>query len=250
MVNLLNLAEDEKIADCRAVRDFDLPDHYLMMATRKGLVKKTELTAYSRPMKTGIIAIKLKEDDELVDVVITKPGDEVVLATANGMAIRFSEADARPMGRNTSGVKGISLGKGDSLVGMVVADPDATLLTACANGYGKRTPFGPNDEPAGAAPLADDADDTTAGCCSRSRRQPKKRLNPRRLPLPHPKPRRQGLARHQDDRPQRPGDWHRSRRRHRRTADDDRPRQDPAHQGERHQRHRPQHPRRADHERG
>ena len=68
VVNLLNLAEDEKIADCRAVRDFDQPDHYLMMATRKGLVKKTELKAYSRPLKSGIIAIKLKEDDELVDV--------------------------------------------------------------------------------------------------------------------------------------------------------------------------------------
>jgi DNA gyrase subunit A len=114
------------------------------MATRKGLVKKTELKAYSRPLKSGIIAIKLKEDDELIDCAITKKGDEIILSTANGMAIRFSEADARPMGRNTSGVKGVSLGKGDTLVGMVVADPDATLLTACQLGYGKRTPFGPN----------------------------------------------------------------------------------------------------------
>jgi DNA gyrase subunit A len=144
VVNLLNLAEGEQIADCRAVRDFDQPDHYLMMATRRGLVKKTELKAYRRPLKSGIIAIKLKEDDELIDVVITKPGDEIVLASTNGMAIRFDQSDARPMGRNTSGVKGITLVKGDSLVGMVVADPDATLLTACAKGYGKRTPFGPN----------------------------------------------------------------------------------------------------------
>jgi DNA gyrase subunit A len=147
VVNLLNLAEGEQIADCRAVRDFTQPDHYLMMATRKGLVKKTELKAYSRPMKTGIIAIKLKEGDELVDVAIVKAGDEVILATAGGMAIRFSEADARPMGRNASGVKGVSLSKEDALVGMVVADPDATLLTACLNGYGKRTPFGPNATP-------------------------------------------------------------------------------------------------------
>ena len=146
VVNLLNLTEDEKIADCRAVRDFDQPDHYLMMATRKGLVKKTELKAYSRPLKSGIIAIKLKEDDELVDCVITKKGDEIVLSTAGGMAIRFNEAGARPMGRNTSGVKGISLSKDDQLVGMVVADADATLLTACLHGYGKRTPFGPNAE--------------------------------------------------------------------------------------------------------
>jgi DNA gyrase subunit A len=159
VVNLLNLSENEQIADCRAVRDFDKPDHCLIMATRGGLVKKTELKAYSRPLKSGIIAIKLKEDDELVDVAVTKPGDEIILATAHGMAIRFRESDARPMGRNTSGVKGISLGKEDYLVGMVVADPEATLLTACQNGYGKRTPFGPNAAPgegsdAGADPSA------------------------------------------------------------------------------------------------
>jgi DNA gyrase subunit A len=146
VVNLLNLKEGERIADCRSVRDFDLPGHFLMMATRKGLVKKTPLEAYSRPRSHGIIAIKLREDDELVDVVVTKPGDEVVLATANGMAIRFHQDDARPMGRNSSGVKGIALMPGDELVGMVVADPNATLLTACENGYGKRTPFGPNTE--------------------------------------------------------------------------------------------------------
>ncbi|MGE3780221.1 MAG: DNA gyrase subunit A, partial [Pirellulaceae bacterium] len=162
IVNLLNLREGERITDCRPVRDFDLPGHFLMMATRKGLVKKTELEAYSRPRTGGIIAIKLREDDELVDVVVTKPGDEVVLATANGMAIRFSEADVRPMGRNASGVKGISLSAGDELVGMVVADPDATLLTACENGYGKRTPFGPHEAIAvvegGGAGSADDGD--------------------------------------------------------------------------------------------
>ncbi|MEZ6101514.1 MAG: DNA gyrase subunit A [Pirellulaceae bacterium] len=142
IVNLLNLEEGEKIADCRAVRDFDLPGHFLMMATRNGLVKKTPLEAYSRPKKGGIIAIKLRDDDELVDVVVTKPGDEVLLATRSGMAIRFAESDARPMGRNTSGVKGIGLAEGDQLVGMVVVDPQATLLTTCENGYGKRTPFG------------------------------------------------------------------------------------------------------------
>ena len=144
VVNLLNFAEGEKIADCRAVRDFNLPDHYLLMATRQGLVKKTELKAYSRPMKAGIIAIKLKEGDELVDVAVVEKGDEVLLVTGSGMAIRFDESDARPMGRNSSGVKGINLGGDDQLVGMVVADPEATLLTATEYGYGKRTPFGPN----------------------------------------------------------------------------------------------------------
>jgi DNA gyrase subunit A len=122
-------------------------------------VKKTPLEAYSRPKKGGIIAIKLKEDDELVDVVVTKPGDEVVLSTSSGMAIRFSEADARPMGRNTSGVKGVSLRKDDTLVGMVVADPDATLLTVCENGYGKRTPFGPNAPPPDVSAIGELADE-------------------------------------------------------------------------------------------
>lgn len=145
IVNLLNLAEGEKVAECLAIRDFSAAGHYLMMATRKGLVKKTPLDDYSRPKKGGIIAIKLREDDEVVDVVVTRPGDEVVLSTSTGMAIRFSEADARPMGRNTSGVKGIKLLSGDQVVGMVVADPTATLLTVCEKGYGKRTNFGPNE---------------------------------------------------------------------------------------------------------
>lgn len=147
LVNLLELAEGEQVADCRAIRDFNLPEHYLVMATKKGLVKKTELKAYSRPKKGGIIAIKLREDDELIDIAVCKTGDELLLATQKGMAIRFSQADARPMGRNTSGVKGITLTKGDVLVGMVVTDPEATLLTVCENGYGKRTFFGPNSPP-------------------------------------------------------------------------------------------------------
>ena len=143
IVNLLQLAEGERVTDCRPVRDFDQPDHFLMMATRRGLVKKTPLAAYRRPLRSGIIAIKIREDDELVDVVITRPGDHVVLATAHGMAIRFDQEQVRPMGRNASGVKGITLVGDDRVVGMVVADPEATLLTVCANGYGKRTPFGP-----------------------------------------------------------------------------------------------------------
>ncbi|WP_390622339.1 DNA gyrase subunit A [Novipirellula aureliae] len=144
IVNLLNLSDDEKIAECLAVRDFDQAGYFVVMATRSGLVKKTPLEQYSRPKKNGIIAIKLREGDELVDAAVIGPGDEVVLVTASGMAIRFRESDARPMGRNTSGVKGIRLSKGDSVVGMVVADPDATLLTVCENGFGKRTFFGPN----------------------------------------------------------------------------------------------------------
>jgi DNA gyrase subunit A len=144
VVNLLNFAEDEKIADCRNVRNFAESGAYLIMATRSGLVKKTELEAYSRPKRGGIIAINLREGDELVDVAIIHDGDEVVLSTANGQAIRFRQSQVRAMGRSASGVKGIKLRAGDKVVGMVVAEPDGTLLTVCANGYGKRTPFGPN----------------------------------------------------------------------------------------------------------
>jgi DNA gyrase subunit A len=150
IVNLLSLAEGEHVTDCRAVRDLQLGGHHLVTATRHGLIKKTPLEAYSRPLRSGIIAVKLREGDELVDVCVTEPGEELVLATAGGMAIRFGEDDVRPMGRNAAGVKGISLIGDDQVVGMVVAVPGASLLTACANGYGKRTPFGPNASEAAA----------------------------------------------------------------------------------------------------
>ena len=162
IVNLVQLDEGEEIASCRAIRDFSAEGHYLMMATKNGLVKKTPLSAYGRPRRGGIIAIKLREDDELIKVVVAKEQDEIVLATSTGMAIRFKESDARPTGRNTSGVRGINLSPGDSLVGMVVADPEATLLTACAKGYGKRTQFGPNQT---------DGEDVDAASGSRYRTQ-------------------------------------------------------------------------------
>jgi len=133
------------------VSGFEDSNQYLMLATRSGVVKKTPLEEYRRRRTKGLIAVKLREGDELVDAVITKPGDELVLATAKGMAIRFPESDARPMGRDTSGVRGIKLTAGDRLVGMVVAEPDATLLTVCEQGYGKRTPFGAGTPIAGVA---------------------------------------------------------------------------------------------------
>jgi DNA gyrase subunit A len=163
IVNLLHLSPGEKVTDCRAVRNFDEPGQYLMMATRQGLVKKTALSAFGRPVRSGIIAIRLRPNDELVDVVITKEGDEVLLATAHGWAIRFKESDVRPMGRAASGVRGITLRPGDYVVGMVVADPQGTLLTACEHGYGKRTPFGPNleGEPEGALPEGEETEGTS-----------------------------------------------------------------------------------------
>ena len=145
IANVLTFRPDEKLESLIPVRHFE-ENTFLMMATRNGLVKKTELTEYSRPRQGGVIGINLEEGDALIDVALVRPGDEVVLSTKQGMAIRFSESDARPMGRNTMGVKGISLRAGDELVGMVVADPEGALLTVCENGYGKRTPFGPNTE--------------------------------------------------------------------------------------------------------
>ena len=155
LANFMTLKPDEKITSVIPVRSFDEPGRCLMMATRRGLVKKTALEDYSRVRAGGIIGINLEEGDTLIDVVLTKPGDEVVLSTRKGMAIRFDEANARTMGRNTKGVKGIKLTGDDEVIGMVVADPEGFLLTVCENGYGKRTPFGAN-RPLEAADVADD----------------------------------------------------------------------------------------------
>ncbi len=145
IANVLQLKEGEKIASVIPVREFE-EGAYLMMATRSGVVKKTGLMEYSRPRQGGIIGINLEEGDKLIEVALTRPGDEVVLSTRQGMAIRFDQADARPMGRGATGVWGIKLykTKDDAVVGMVVADPDGFLLTFCENGFGKRTPFGAN----------------------------------------------------------------------------------------------------------
>jgi DNA gyrase subunit A len=143
IANLLSLKPEEKITSVIPVRRFNAEQH-LLMATKRGTVKKTALEEYSRPRSGGVIGISLDEGDTLIKVVVTQPGDEVVLSTRNGMAIRFDEAQARAMGRNTRGVKGITLKGDDEVVGMVVAEADGYLLTVCENGYGKRTPFGAN----------------------------------------------------------------------------------------------------------
>ncbi len=163
IANLLSLKEEEKISSVIPVRRFT-DDTYLLMATRKGLVKKTVLKDYSRPKSGGIIGIAIEEGDMLISVVQVKAGDEVVLATRQGMAIRFDEADARAMGRNTYGVKGITLMPGDEVVGMVVADPEGDLLTVCEKGHGKRTPFGANTagEAEDEEPGSQDSGDTSS----------------------------------------------------------------------------------------
>jgi DNA gyrase subunit A len=144
IANVLSLKGEEKITSVIPVRRFD-SERCLIMATRRGVVKKTALDEYSRPRAGGIIGISLDEGDSLIGVALTQPGDQVVLCTRQGMSIRFAESDARAMGRNTRGVKGINLAEGDEVVGMVVAEPQGYLLTVCANGYGKRTPFGANE---------------------------------------------------------------------------------------------------------
>jgi DNA gyrase subunit A len=143
LANVLSLKPEEKITSVIPVRRFD-DERYLLMATRRGVVKKTALHEYSRPKQGGIIGISLDEGDTLIGVALTQPGDEIVLSTRQGMAIRFDEAQARAMGRNTRGVRGIALQGDDEVVGMVVADAQGYLLAVCEKGYGKRTPFGAN----------------------------------------------------------------------------------------------------------
>ncbi len=136
IVNLLQLADDERITGLIPVREFR-EDECLLMVTRRGTVKKTELVAFKRPLGRGIIALGLEENDELIGVARVKAGDHVILSTREGMSIRFDEARVRSMGRPAYGVKGIDLSEGDLVIGMVVANGDddpASLLTVCANG--------------------------------------------------------------------------------------------------------------------
>lgn len=138
VVNLVHLQQGEKIAAFAAVRDF-LPGRYVLLATGKGIVKKTELSAFSNPRAGGIIALGVEADDSLIEAVLTSGSDEVLMATREGMSIRFNEEDVRPMGRAAYGVKGIELESGDEVVAMEVVAEDGVLLSVTANGYGKRT---------------------------------------------------------------------------------------------------------------
>jgi DNA gyrase subunit A len=140
IVNLLDLEKDENVATTVAVRDFPA-SHNLIFATEKGTIKKTLLSAYSNPRSGGIIAIKIDEDDRLLDVRVTDGDKTILLATQKGFSIRFSEKDARPMGRATRGVRGISLRKGDKVVSMETLEPDGgDVLSVAENAVGKRTP--------------------------------------------------------------------------------------------------------------
>ena len=138
IVNLLELAEGERINTILPVRDFSA-DQYVLLATRNGTVKKTPLADFSRPRRNGIIAVDLVDGDGLVNAVLTDGTQEVMLFSSSGKAIRFAETEVRSMGRNARGVRGIRLGKAHQLIALIVLG-EGHILTATANGFGKRTP--------------------------------------------------------------------------------------------------------------
>ena len=142
IVNLLNL-QNQQVASIINVSTFEPEDEehelQLIMATSKGIVKKTRLSAYGNPRTTGVIAINLDPNDDLIAVDLTTGSDNIVLGTRDGMTIRFEEGQVRSMGRVSRGVRGIKLRSGDAVVGMVIAEEKAALFTVCENGYGKRT---------------------------------------------------------------------------------------------------------------
>jgi DNA gyrase subunit A len=141
IVNFLPLEQDERVQAILPIREFEA-DRFIVMATKNGLVKKTDLMAYCAIRSSGIIAIKVDDGDELIAAAITDGRKEIFLSTLQGKSVRFKEEEVRSTGRATMGVKGMSLAEGDHVVSMEIINPrstDATILTVCENGYGKRT---------------------------------------------------------------------------------------------------------------
>ena len=139
VINLLQLNPDEKIQAVISIKEFN-DDNYLVMATKRGIIKKTSLSDYSSIRKNGLNAINLREDDELIGVRMTDGDSEIMIFTQDGYAIRFKEGNVRPMGRTASGVKAITLRDGDVVVSMEIAIEDQDVLVVSENGFGKRTP--------------------------------------------------------------------------------------------------------------
>ena len=140
IVNLLQLSQGEKIAAVMPVEKFDNDSLYVLMATSNGLIKKTKLSEYANIRKTGIQAITLKENDELIDVRLTDGNNEIIMVTRHGLSIRFKEEEVRAVGRTSMGVKGIELAKDDKVVGMEpIKEDNGYVLTITENGFGKRT---------------------------------------------------------------------------------------------------------------
>ncbi|HAW15251.1 MAG TPA: DNA gyrase subunit A, partial [Clostridiales bacterium] len=139
LVNLLNLMEDEKIRNIIPVDGFDDENMYLTIATRNGIVKRTPLSSYKNINKNGLIAVNIRDNDKVVDVALTREGQEIILVSSSGKAIRFNSDDVRETGRNTSGVKGMNLSGEDRIVGMVPVEEGGELLVISKKGYGKRS---------------------------------------------------------------------------------------------------------------
>ncbi len=138
LVNLLPVEKGEKISATLAIREFDA-GHFIVMATKNGIIKKTKLTEYQNIRTNGIIAIKIDDDDGLIGVVVSNGEQDIMLCASNGKAIRFSESDVRPMGRSTRGVTGMRMAAGEHLISMTLVSDRATLLAVSENGFGKRT---------------------------------------------------------------------------------------------------------------
>jgi DNA gyrase subunit A len=138
IANLVSMEEGERIAALLTVKEFE-DDKFIVMGTRRGVVKKTELSAFSNPRAGGIIAMGVEEGDSVIDAQVSDGKGEVFIGTRDGMSIRFAETDVRPMGRSAYGVRGISLREGDEVVAMEVLRPGGTMLTVTERGYGKRT---------------------------------------------------------------------------------------------------------------
>lgn len=137
VVNMLSdLEEGEKVVNTISASEFP-EDKYIVFCTRNGLIKKTNMSAYKNVRVKGIKAIKLEDDDELIETNVTDGNAEIIIATKDGQAVRFNESDVRPTGRDTMGVKGVTLGKGDKVVSMAVVSAEEMLLTVSENGYGK-----------------------------------------------------------------------------------------------------------------
>ncbi|MCF7817518.1 MAG: DNA gyrase subunit A [Kiritimatiellales bacterium] len=141
LANVLQMTQDEKLAAILCVRELNDDAHNLIMATKKGIIKKTVLSAYKNVRVAGVKAINIDEDDQLIGVQLTNGENEIILSMKNGKAIRFKETDARPLGRVSRGVKGVTLTGDDEVVTIEIVDTAATMMAITENGYGKRTNF-------------------------------------------------------------------------------------------------------------
>ena len=142
IINFLQLAEGEKLAAILPIKSFEMSEgeSYILMVTKKGVVKKTILSEFARPMRKGKIALKIREDDEIITAGLTDGESDIFLATRNGMSVRFNENDVRAMGRTASGVRGIRLAENDNVVAAEVLNKEDSILVVTENGYGKRSP--------------------------------------------------------------------------------------------------------------